>query len=125
MFRAQQPERFDSNVVAQAVRTGMFESRFHLVTRQQCLNFILPTRGEVAKQVVIEPAQQRAERKEAEGGHLGRALRPVQLFHVCSNLLSCVAEWRSCMSEGKVRLIFNTRPAESADPADPAALRIP
>src|SRR6266542_4003731 len=114
IFSAQPPKRFSSNIVAQAIRARMLRYRFHQVTRQQCLNFILSMCGEVAKQVVIEPAQQRADRKEAERGHLDRALSHVLLFHVCSNLLSCVvAEWRSCMSEAKSRLIFNARPAES------------
>ncbi|HJZ46509.1 MAG TPA: hypothetical protein VKE41_05060 [Roseiflexaceae bacterium] len=60
MFRAQTRQRLGPNVIAQAVHAVIFWDRFYQVTRQQRPNLIISRRGEIAEQIVIEPAQERA-----------------------------------------------------------------
>src|SRR5689334_24434788 len=81
MLRAQPRQRLDSHVVAQAVGAGVLCESFYQVTRQQHPNLILPSSGEIAEQIVIEPAHERAQRKEVGSRRFSVVLRYFGLFH--------------------------------------------
>src|SRR5437868_2034551 len=81
MFRMQPRQRRGTNVVAQAARAGVLWDSFYLVTRQQRPNLILSSSGEIAQQIVIEPAHERAQRKEVGSGHFSVVPTHFRLFH--------------------------------------------
>src|SRR5689334_21614397 len=64
VFRTQPRERRNPKIVAQAICADTLWISFYQVTRQQRPNQILSSSGERAQQFVIEPAQERAQRKE-------------------------------------------------------------
>jgi len=89
MFRVQSRQRRGPNAIVQAVRADVLWNSLYLLTRQQRPNLIISSSGEIAEQIVIEPAHERAQRKEVGSGRFRVVPRHFRLFHTGILPLQC------------------------------------
>ena len=81
MFRTEMCQRFGACAGTQVIHPGMLWDNLYQVTRQQRPNLIISSSGEIAEQIVIEPAHERTQRKEVGNRRFSVVPRRFRLFH--------------------------------------------